>query len=111
MADKGPFGAALDAGMVTPPPIAADESSTPDQWQQWNSPNHGGQCSGEGQNVLYAGGSADWQVKPCIGIGYDNIYSQWAGNGANARDRAQGNPPTAGGKQVPASNTDTLIYP
>ena len=111
IADKGPFGAALDAGFAAPPPIAADESSMCDQWRPWNSPNHGGQGSGEGQNVLYAGGSADWQNRPVCGIGDDNIYTQWAGNGATARDRAQGNRPTAGGKQVPASDTDTLIYP
>jgi hypothetical protein len=111
MADKGPFGAALDAGLAAPPPIAADETSTPDQWRRWNSPNHGGQGRGEGQNALYADSHADWQNKPVCGVGDDNIYTQWAGKGATARDRAQGNPPTAGGKQVPASNTDTLIYP
>ena len=110
-ADKGPFGAALDAGMPAPPPIAADETSAPDQWRPWNSPNHGGQGSGEGQNVLFADGHTERLNRPVGPFINDNIYTQWGGNGATARDRAQGNPPTAGGKQVPASNTDTLIYP
>ena len=111
VADKGPFSAALDAGMAAPPPLAVDETSTPDQWRRWNSPNHGGQCSGEGQNVLFADMHIEWRNRPLCGVGDDNIYTRWAGNGVTASDRAQGNPPTAGGKQVPASNTDTLIYP
>ena len=41
----------------------------------------------------------------------DNIYTQWSGDGTNVLDRVQGTPPTAGGRQTPAGDTDTLIYP
>jgi prepilin-type processing-associated H-X9-DG protein len=108
-ADKGPFGAALDAGLPNPPLITGHTFASPEQWRPWNSPNHGGQGRGEGQNVLFADGHVDWASKPIVGVGNDNIYTQWSGTEELAR--VQGNRPTAGGKQTPAGNTDALIYP
>jgi hypothetical protein len=108
-ADKGPFGAALDAGLPAPRPINVNDKSSSDQWQLWNSPNHGGQGRGRGQNVLYADAHVDWASKPIVGVGSDNIYTQWSGTEDLARIR--GNSPTVGGKQTPAGATDTLIYP
>lgn len=108
-ADKGPFGGALDGGLASPPNIAADGRSSPEQWRLWNSPNHGGQGGGEGQNVLYTDAHVDWASTPVVGVNKDNIYTQWSGQ--DALGKSQGNRPTAGGKQTPAGDTDTLIYP
>jgi len=111
-ADKGPFSAALEAGKPNPGPPTAAENDPSDKWSAWNSHNHGG----EGQNVLYAGGSADWQSKPVCGLGYDNIYTRWSdatGGATTAGDnppiRVHGTPPT--GTETPMSDTDSLIYP
>ncbi len=111
VADKGPFGANLDAGLPAPGPITAGPQSTPDQWQRWNSPNHGGPGSGEGQNVLFADGHAEWSGRPNCGVKGDNIYTQWSNMGVLPQHRSQGNPPTKGGRQVPVGDTDSLIYP
>ncbi len=110
-ADKGPFGAALDGGTLAPPVITADQNDDPDTWKTWNSPNHGGQMVGEGQNVLFADTHVEWTNNLATGLENDNIYTQWSGDGTNVLDRVQGNPPTAGGRQTPAGDTDTLIYP
>ena len=111
-ADKGPFGAALEAGKPNPGLPTAAMNDAYKKWSPWNSHNHGG----EGQNVLYAGGSADWQSKPVCGLGYDNIYTRWSdatGGATTAGDnppiRVHGTPPT--GTETPMSDTDTLIYP
>jgi prepilin-type N-terminal cleavage/methylation domain-containing protein len=102
-------------------------TSTPDDWRPWNSPNHGGIEDGEGQNVLHADSHVDFLTKPSVGIGDDNIYTQW---GANATGTSALSAPTdvkhlflgtpPGGLPgntpelmviTPQSNTDTLIYP
>lgn len=109
VADKGPFGAALEAGKLNPgvPSVAA--SASPDDWQKWNSPNH----AGEGQVVLFPDGHADFHTKPTCGVNNDNIYTRWSGAEgelqANESARAHGIPPT--GRETPWSDTDTLVYP
>ena len=130
-ADRGPYspvyekGAPWPTGSTFPPFMAATsqgQNSVPpyhlkssDDWKTWNSPNHGGFSFGEGQNVLYAGGSAEWQGKPCIGIGFDNIYTSWSGAGLFNDERTMGRAPgsyTGGSLLVaPVSDTDSMIYP
>jgi len=68
-ADKGPFGAALEAGKPHPGTPTAQPGDSPDKWRPWNSPSH----AGEGQNVLFAGGHVVWKVKPTCGLKADNI--------------------------------------
>jgi len=108
-ADKGPFSGAHEAGLAYPGPPAADQTSSPDDWSPWNSPNHGG----EGQVVLFADGHAEFLNKPIAGIKNDNIYTRWSsadgGSDENSLMRIQGTPPTK--NETPWSNTDTLIYP
>ena len=110
-ADKGPFGAYLEAQLGNDPPaITAGTTDSPDKWTQWNSPNHGGVNAGEGQVVLYADAHAEFQQKPNTGIAFDNIYTQWANaTGVAFNDRSQGTRPTT--LQIPMSQTDSLIYP
>jgi len=110
-ADKGPYGAAFDAGFPAPPAITVTQQMSPSDWRAWNSPNHGGPGDGEGQNVLYADGHVAWHNESRAGVKDDNIYTQWSGNGTTFQERARGNPPTQGGRQTPAGHTDTLIYP
>ena len=106
-ADKGPYGEHYEGGgaEVIAPTLA--ESATPSQWMKWNSPNHGGPTQGEGQNVLLADGSASWREKPCVGAGFDNIYTRW--NNAAGGGNVTGTPPSE--NEVPFGGTDTLIYP
>lgn len=124
-ADKGPWGTRADGGKgnlptdpSAPPPTWANlnSSSSPDDWRKFNSPNHGGIGDGEGQVVLYADSHAEFQTKPIVGIGQDNIYTHWtrvppAGQ-QDPNDRVKGQPTTdVGHKYTPVSNTDTMIWP
>ncbi len=113
-ADKGPWGAFIDAGKTRPDtmPSALDYKSSPDDWKQYNSPNHGGVREGEGQNVFYADGSAGWQGRPIAGLAFDNIYTRWQNRAAtNRKDREQGIEMAQGGKHTPFAQTDSVIYP
>ncbi|HOW71948.1 MAG TPA: hypothetical protein PKY77_15220 [Phycisphaerae bacterium] len=108
-ADKGPFGAALEAGARQPGPVKAGTAAAPGDWMPWNSPNHGG----KNQTVLYADGHIESQTTPVAGYMNDNIYTRWSnatgGLGGDERIRVQGTPPA--GTEAPFGNTDTLIYP
>jgi len=104
MADKGPFGAAIDGGLATPPPLPASGSSG---WRPWNSPNHGGQGDGEGQNVTMADGHVEFATTPLMGVNGDNIFTRHSLSGGIV----PGDPPTVGGMETPLIDNDTLIYP
>jgi prepilin-type processing-associated H-X9-DG protein len=75
-----------------------------------NSPNHGG----NGQNVLYQDGHADWCNSPCCGINDDNIYTVATGVATTLPDgnpdltpRVIGAIPTA--TSVPYDQDDSVI--
>ncbi len=105
MADKGPFGAAIDGGQATPPSLSTAGLG---EWRPWNSPNHGGQGDGEGQNVAMTDGHVEFLNSPRGGVKDDNIYTRWTGP---APDGSPGVAPTTGGMETPFGDTDTLIYP
>ena len=109
VADKGPYSAALEAGRKHPGIPNLTSSNSPQEWEPFNSPNHGG----EGQWVLYADAHADFFMHPLAGVKKDNIYTRWSradgGTDQDEAPRAQGTPPT--GIETPWSDTDSLIYP
>ena len=107
-ADKGPFGAALEAGMPNPGVTMPGVGNRDSAWRPWNSPNH----KGRGQGVLYADAHAEFKTTPIVGVAQDNIYTRWSdatGGGADINVRIHGTPPT--GREAPFSNTESLIYP
>jgi prepilin-type processing-associated H-X9-DG protein len=123
MADKGPYyGNTVVPGSSGTPQL--DESSSPNQWKAFNSPNHGGRNAGEGQNVLYQDGHAAFEYKPIVGVDMDNIYTNMMNCAANT-GRWWGRAPAPGatgsfypgqdtfGTSTPIrwASTDTLIYP
>lgn len=97
--------------------------SPPEAWRRFNSPNHGGPGNGEGQNTLYPDGSVCFQVKPIVGVDYDNIYTLMRDEWDNEAGRIYGElPQTAPTPPYPGqdafghgpgqySSTDSLIYP
>jgi hypothetical protein len=50
--------------------------TSPQSWRRYNSPNHGGSGSGEGQNLLFGDGHADFERTPIVGIDKDNVYTK-----------------------------------
>lgn len=108
-ADKGPFGKALETGSPIPGIPTPGITDSWRKWAPWNSPNHGG----EGQNVLYPDGHADFVTTPLAGVEHDNIYTRWSdATGGTPNDwtpRIHGTPPT--GIETPWGNTDSFIYP
>lgn len=116
VADKGPYCFKVNG---SPPPntwnITEAQNQSPDMWMPYNSPNHGGAGAGEGQVVLYADSHAEFQTKPIVGVGFDNIYTAWPSTGnllSDANLRTAGVKPASNNAQlVPRVNTDSLIYP
>lgn len=106
-AEKGPYGAAIEAGRAAPPRNLLTKSSPAKDWRPFNSPNH----KGRGQNVLVADGHIEFAETPLAGIAGDNIYTRWSGQVATVIERLRGDPPTPGGKETPMANTDTFVYP
>jgi prepilin-type N-terminal cleavage/methylation domain-containing protein len=127
-ADKGPFGAVNDGGLSSAGDKALTDmssESSPDDWQTFNSPNHGGLDNGEGQNVMFADSHVDWYSTPTAGIGDDNIYTSWSvpeqvilqGSGSpnlwdnRVRGERPESPSYAATNAAPLADTDTIIYP
>ncbi len=109
IADRGPYGAALESGTPAPPvppDVTAGTSLPRNFWKPFNSPNH----RGLGQCVLYAASHGEFHPDPAVGVGRDNIYTRWSSpTGTPGYARHRGLRPT--GTETPASDTDTLIYP
>ena len=126
-ADKGPF-----SGLSGPGPIRQNSTITDSftilqepsnqDWMPFNSPNHGGQGAGEGQNVLFGDGHATFNKKPTVGIDRDNIFTKidaldfWAGirGGTNPQeftDALNYYPGQDAWGTGNSATTDSLIYP
>ena len=127
--DKGPYGEE-----IAELPVENDEWGTagntmsPQTWKKYNSPNHGGKGTGEGQNVLFGDGHASFEKSPIVGIDQDNIYtlmnapaagaifddgrkSGWLPHAAfNSKDAYPGQEAFESADFGDA-NTDSLIYP
>jgi prepilin-type processing-associated H-X9-DG protein len=125
-ADKGPWYTEAIVGTFTwetgeDGSVTLDDS--PKAWRNFNSPNHGGRGSGEGQNVLYADGHASFERTPAVGIDHDNIYTLMGDDWSTIEgyNRIHGEPPIfVDPNPYPGddafdtgaySSTDTLIYP
>ncbi|NOX57824.1 MAG: hypothetical protein GXP29_03075, partial [Planctomycetes bacterium] len=90
---------------------------SPQAWKPFNSPNHGGKGTGEGQNVLFGDGHALFHKNPLQGIDNDNMFTKMDVN-ATGVARQSGLLPSGlypGQNTFSAtigdSTTDTLIYP
>jgi hypothetical protein len=131
VADKGPYGAVLVGGRTLTPLTVNPIGKASEAWRPLNSLNHGGLGDGEGQNVMYPDGRADWFATPLAGVLKDNIYTRWKVTGTAPTitiDRtlgiapgplpgtfvyptAQALYPTSLTDPSPRANTDSLIYP
>ncbi len=133
-ADKGPWGevSSTTASPNVDPNFDGTKASgglTPQEWKTYNSGNHGGRGTGEGQNVLYADGHASFEKTPIVGVDQDNIYTHMQSlQNVSAGDTAAVNEAVMGG-DTPLSDhwypgekvwgttdssystTDSLIYP
>jgi prepilin-type N-terminal cleavage/methylation domain-containing protein/prepilin-type processing-associated H-X9-DG protein len=79
IADKGPWSSAGVGGGTGPDPesnTSLEIRSGPREWQRFNSSNHGGTGAGEGQNVYFADGHAEFEQTPIVGVDHDNIYTK-----------------------------------
>lgn len=126
-ADKGAYFAAgaEDTGTQTTPDalsgvippatgfasdVAAALRKSNDDWRPYNSQNH----NGEGQNMLFVDGHADFSRRPIAGVNNDNIYTAMNTNGfTNQLDSLLGAIPTSttANQLNPLTNTDTFIVP
>jgi prepilin-type N-terminal cleavage/methylation domain-containing protein len=90
VADASPYRGGNIPGSATPqvngsgspnttgnPPLTPN--SPPNLWRVFNSPNHGGTSTGEGQNVLFIDSHAEFVTRPCVGVDKDNIYTRMYG--------------------------------
>ena len=77
--DKGPYGESKPG--IDSMPAADDEwgdrgnDMTPQSWKRYNSGNHGGTGTGEGQNALFGDGHSTFEKSPITGIDKDNMYT------------------------------------
>jgi hypothetical protein len=129
-ADKGPWYLELNQPNWLLDPRTGDAIGivtlyhAPKAWRPYNSPNHGGNGQGEGQNILFGNGGVSFLRKPAVGVDDDNIYTvmtdDWNILGFN---RIHGEAPTEwadppypgrdalGAGDGKYSSTDSLIYP
>ena len=93
-ADKGPY--SRSTGNPPDDDGTYDLDTQPKLWYRFNSSNHGGIGAGEGQNVLFADGHAEYNQKPIVGVDHDNIYTLMT-DFASPIGRYSGEPPHDGG--------------
>lgn len=116
-ADKGPYGGvSLNNSEVIAPPANLTAEAASARWKPFNSPNHGGLMTGDGQNVLFGDLHVEFANTPITGIGKDNIYTRWTPQGDQAEPvtRLHGDRPGQTdpfNALTPAAETDSLIYP
>lgn len=128
-ADKGPWYVETTPDWNTGMRGLVDTEDSPKAWRHFNSPNHGGNNNGEGQNCLYADGHASFNRTPAVGIDRDNIYTVIANTWGSAESynlihgevphsapTISGGPPYPGEGAIADSargfaGTDSLIYP
>lgn len=78
-----------------------------ERWRPYNSQNHGG----EGQNVLFVDGHAEFLKKPIVGVNNDNIYTYQV-NWTDPNTSLLGEEPgRRDGLEAPLAQTDALIVP
>ena len=122
MADKGPYAHSNRLQLEVPDDFTI--STPPRKWMPFNSSNHGGQGSGEGQNTLYADGHVDFELTPVVGVDHDNIYTLMTDNATLEGRLIGSNPWGSDGPKNPYpgqncfgpgrgnhASTDTLIWP
>lgn len=124
-ADKGPYysAGAETTGVLTTPDqpsgvmapansfatsVADALRKSNDDWRPYNSQNH----NGEGQNMLFVDGHADFARRPISGVNNDNIYTA-ANDFVNQLGSLFGSVETGtGNTQITGlTNTDTYIVP
>ena len=122
-ADKGPFFTAYNVNWNVGQNGAVDLDDSPKAWRPFNSGNHGGASSGEGQQCLFADGHVTFERFPCVGIDNDNIYTVMENSWSDNKGRIHGasphevqDPPYPGQNALGVgagrhSSTDSLIYP
>ena len=132
VADKGPFYLAERIEEVSRQGWQTGLGNTdvtlrdsPEAWESFNSPNHGGSGNGAGQSVLFADGHVKFPRTPTVGIDNDNIYTliafDWGLadhlNLIHGELPGEADPPPFPGQNAlgPRSkdyaSTDSLIYP
>lgn len=128
LADKGPYYDGAGPGLPAAAPAwnaTSPSSMTPQDWLPYNSGNHGGKGSGEGQNILFGDGHATFEKKPIAGIDDENIYTHISPNWTDFTGRCSGSLPAVastggvvntypGEKSISSTqdaSTDALLYP
>ncbi len=100
-------------------------NDSPKSWRKYNSFNHGGRQNGEGQNILFADGHAQFHRLPIVGIDSDNIYTYIENSWSDVdhKNLIHGLAPAVqdpapypgreafGTSQNDYAGTDTLIFP
>lgn len=121
-ADRGPY-ATPDVG-VPPNDVAfasSESQSRPDAhraWRKYNSPDHGSELGGEGQNVLFADGHVSFSRTPIVGIDRDNIYtiasdveSPWSVTAGESPWKRSANPRAHADCSKELPGKDSVIFP
>jgi prepilin-type N-terminal cleavage/methylation domain-containing protein len=126
-ADKGPWYRNASPDWKVGERGDIDTEDSPKTWRPFNSSNHGGSGSGEGQNTLYADGHASFNRIPACGIDNDNVYTlmrdDWGSvqgfnriHGWTPHESPTSGPPYPGQDAYGSgagnyASTDSLVYP